>query len=129
MSNIPENVLVDDADRQMLEAMGKWRINSKGYCCKSDCLMHRIIINAPNNMEVDHINRNRLDNRKCNLRLVTRQQNEWNKLSKGYYWDRDRNKWRSKIYVNKKRIYLGDFNTEEEARAAYLAAKEKYHKI
>jgi hypothetical protein len=80
--------------------------------------------------EIDHINGNRYDNRICNLRSVTRQQNQWNrKTAKGYTWHKNNKKWESAIKVNKKRIYLGSFNTEEEARNAYLQAKEIYHKI
>ena len=80
--------------------------------------------------QLDHINGVRDDNRISNLRSVTHQQNQWNRtLAKGYYWNKDRNKWVSYIYLNKKRIHLGYFNTEEEARQTYLKAKEQYHII
>lgn len=78
--------------------------------------------------EIDHINGIRNDNRICNLRGVTKQQNHFNRTTaKGY--TKNKNKWQSEICVNKKTIYLGLFNTEEEARNAYLKAKEIYHKI
>ena len=80
--------------------------------------------------EIDHINGVRTDNRISNLRVVTRQQNQWNrKTAKGYSWFKALNKWRADICINSKLIYLGLFNTEQEARNAYLAAKEIYHKI
>jgi hypothetical protein len=80
--------------------------------------------------ELDHINGLRHDNRICNLRSVTKQQNQWNRLTaKGYYWNKKLNKWQSKIKVNKKNITLGCFDTEEKARNAYLEAKQKYHVI
>jgi hypothetical protein len=80
--------------------------------------------------QIDHINGVKDDNRICNLRSVTNQQNQWNrKTAKGYYFNKEKNKWQSNIRVNNKTIYLGRYNTEEDARAAYLAAKEKYHKI
>ena len=80
--------------------------------------------------ELDHINSIRNDNRIENLRSVTRQQNQWNRLTaKGYYWDKVKNKWTSRIRLNGKKIYLGLFNTEEEAHKAYLAAKQIYHVI
>jgi hypothetical protein len=79
--------------------------------------------------ELDHIDRNPSNNRIDNLRIVTSQQNKFNKDPKGYSWDKTRNKWVSHIHLNKKQIYLGRFNTEEEARNAYLQAKEKYHII
>ena len=79
---------------------------------------------------IDHINGIKNDNRICNLRAITHQQNQWNQInSKGYRWNKISKKWSSKIRVNKKDIYLGSYNTEQEARSAYLAAKEIYHKI
>lgn len=76
---------------------------------------------------LDHINRNRSDNRLSNLRVVTPQQNAFNTSSKGYFLQDG--KWRSQITINRKKIHLGYFNTEDEARQAYLIAKEKYHII
>lgn len=78
---------------------------------------------------IDHINHNKLDNRLENLRLVTHQQNQWNRVkAKGYCLTKT-NKYESYISINKKRIYLGKYDTEEEAHNAYLEAKEKYHQI
>ena len=79
--------------------------------------------------EIDHINRINDDNRICNLRSVTRQENQFNRTAKGYSWNKHRNKWRARIFLNNKEIYLGLYITEEEARNAYLEAKEKYHII
>ena len=80
-------------------------------------------------IELDHENRDRSDNRICNLRITNRLKQSQNRSAKGYYWDKDRNKWRAEIVYDGKRIRLGRFNTEEEARNAYLQAKEKYHII
>ena len=80
--------------------------------------------------QIDHINGIKNDNRICNLRSVTHQQNQWNRNDrKGYSWNKSSNKWQSRIQVNRKLICLGTYNTEEEARQAYLNAKEKYHII
>lgn len=76
---------------------------------------------------LDHINRDRSDNRLSNLRVVTPQQNGFNTSSKGYFLQDG--KWRSQITINRKKIHLGYFNTEDEARQTYLIAKEKYHII
>ena len=80
--------------------------------------------------QLDHINGIKNDNRICNLRPVTHQQNQFNKLTtNGYSFIEKSKKYRSRIMLNKKDIHLGYFNTEQEARNAYLAAKEIYHKI
>jgi len=100
-------------------------------------LQHRIIgyaflgLDIENKLlEIDHINNIRNDNRVDNLRIVTHQQNQFNfKNTKGYTWDKQTNKWRSKICINGKNKCLGRFDTEEEARNAYLSGKAQYHII
>ena len=82
--------------------------------------------------EIDHINGERADNRIINLRSVTRQQNQWNRTkAKGYYISKYKDSiyYNAQIYINTKRIRLGSFKLESEARNAYLNAKEKYHVI
>ena len=79
---------------------------------------------------IDHINGIRDDNRIENLRKVTQQQNTFNKTkSKGYTWHKGVKKWMAQIMLNKKTIYLGYFNTEEDAHEAYESAKKVYHVI
>ena len=87
-----------------------------------------IIDNGKNNF-IDHINTNSLDNRIENLRVLTHQQNQFNRNAKGYYWNKKLNKWRSQIKINGKVKFLGHFDNEEDAAIAYLKAKEIYHKI
>lgn len=93
--------------------------------------LHRIIMGVDDpKIKVDHIYHNTLDNRKENLRLVTNQENSFNsKDAKGYYWHKRDKKWAAYIGINGKNIFLGGYNTEEEARNAYLRAKEIYHGI
>lgn len=80
--------------------------------------------------EIDHINGIKDDNRIINLRSVTRQENQWNrKTAKGYYYNKREGKFRAQINVNCNVIHLGYFDTENQAKNAYLKAKEKYHKI
>ncbi len=76
---------------------------------------------------LDHINRNPSDNRICNLRIATHQENSQNNNAKGIVYRKDCNKYQARITTTEKRISLGFFNTEEEARQAYLDAKSIYH--
>ncbi len=91
--------------------------------------MHRVIMNAPKGLVVDHINHNTLDNRRKNLRLCTWAQNNQNrrpskrknKLSKykGVSFDKKRKVFRVLIWHNKKQYFLGTFKDEKEAAKAY----------
>ena len=77
---------------------------------------------------IDHINGDKKDNRILNLRAVTRQQNQWNfTKAKGYCFDKHSNKYKSCIRINGKSKHIGNFNTELEAREAYLNAKKIFH--
>jgi hypothetical protein len=87
-----------------------------------------IFDSSMNNM-IDHINGNRSDNHIENLRKVTHQQNMWNSKAKGYTWSKGKSKWQSQIMINHKKKHLGYFDNEEDARNAYLEAKNTYHII
>ena len=100
--------------------------------------LHRVIYYAHNqewnisdvskNNYIDHIDGDIVNNDIINLRVVTQQQNTFNRhTAKGYYWSKQNEKWMAKIHLNKKSIYLGGFDTECEARNAYLEAKKKVH--
>ena len=79
---------------------------------------------------IDHIDGNRSNNRIDNLRDVTNQQNQWNRTTaKGYCWNKELKKFQAYIHINGKIKNLGRFKTEQEARNAYLTAKEIYHVI
>ncbi len=79
---------------------------------------------------IDHINGIRDDNRISNLRDVTQQQNNHNQTkAKGYCWDKKLKKWKATIVLNYKKIHLGYFDNENDARQAYLNAKKIYHKF
>ena len=95
----------------------------------------RLLLNAPKELEVDHINGNTLDNRKENLRLCTSAQNKMNtvvhrdktlRLPKGVVWRKDKNKYNAKICINYTNYHLGYFNTVEEAEAAYKRKAEEW---
>jgi len=90
--------------------------------------MHRVILKPPKGKFIDHINHNGLDNRRANLRIVTCQQNSWNKRKqrgnysskyKGVTWLKSENKWQSRIICGGKRIFIGYFDDEKAAARAY----------
>jgi hypothetical protein len=84
---------------------------------------------SPSNC-IDHENHTRDDNSNDNLRVVTQQQNNFNRSNvKGYTWDEAKKKWKSQITIDGKSKYLGRFKIEEDARNAYLKAKAIYHII
>jgi hypothetical protein len=78
---------------------------------------------------IDHINRIKTDNWISNLRNGTQQQNQWNRTAKGYHYRKDCKKYRAHIVLNNKLKNLGYYQTEAEARQAYLDAKKIYHII
>lgn len=98
--------------------------------------MHRLVVGAQPREIVDHKNRNPLDNRRENLRIVTARQSALNKrllLASnksgfcGVYWNSEKRDWRAAIRVNKHKIHLGCFDSPEDAARAYDAAALKYH--
>ena len=95
--------------------------------------MHREITNCPKGLEVDHINRNPLDNRRLNLRITNRLGNCMNtgpmegktSVFKGVHWHTKKKRWIAKIMKHGKRIQAGVFTDEVKAAEAYdqLAAE------
>jgi hypothetical protein len=89
----------------------------------------------PSNLDIDHIDRNPLNNKIENLRLVTRAQNRCNSGArinasskfKGIYWQTDRKAWRAQITKNGKVTNLGSFKDPYDAHLAYCAAAARLH--
>lgn len=117
----------------------KWYLNSSGYAetnlgDNKKITLHRFLMNPPDDIEVDHKNRRRLDCRLSNLRLCTKTENNRNvsvkKHSKsqirGIYQD-SYNKWIAYININKKKIHLGYFENLEDAIKAREEAELKYY--
>ena len=133
-SQCDESVLIDldDVDRV---AQYKWHLNVQpdrynyktvcGYCNGKTVKLHRFIMMYDGNKVVDHINRNTLDNRKCNLRIVTATQNKQNVDPCGIYI-RPNGKWSAAFQREKKQIYVGTFNSPEEAKLARNIAIQEY---
>lgn len=126
MRNTGRYALIDD-DFELVNSFGAWHENDSGYAIKKTRIkgksvsirMHRLVMNPPKKLEVDHINGNRLDNRKSNLRCVSHQINAWNTkrgnlhkkydLPKGVSYDKSRNKYVATKIIRKR------FDTLEEA--------------
>lgn len=125
-----EEILVDDADFEMLNQY-TWRIHQRGYVVTNlsrklghkEVKMHRLITECPKGKIVDHADRNKLNNQRNNLRITTNQMNTANSKPQGdrkYKGVYDHyTKWKSVIGFEGKNIWLGSFNTPEEAALAY----------
>lgn len=135
----PTGVLIDPEDESRARTFS-WSI-SHGYVVRSHrlgephcdhVLLHRFIMNAPSDLEVDHINGNKLDNRKSNLRLASIGQNTWNTLRRRGRYLRGVKKGRGKKYQavirdGGKEKTIGWFSTEQEAHEAYCKECERLH--
>lgn len=88
----------------------------------------------PAGLQIDHIDRNRSNDRSWNLRLATNKQNGFNKVirrntsgHRGVHWYAARSKWQAYINAENKRVHLGYFTSLEDAVNAYDAALNKFH--
>lgn len=100
---------------------------------KKDVPFHSVVLNCPDGYVIDHINRDRFDNRRENLRVTTQYVNSLNRGAninsvtgvKGVY--KEGNKYRAEITVKKKTKYLGAYYTLEEAKKVREEAEKKYY--
>ena len=146
-----KKTIVDNEDYAYL-IQWKWRITANGYAVTYEkgkshktrqiICMHRLIINAPEDMVVDHKNRDRLDNRKINLRICTQTQNNGNMRGHNRYDCKGvefvkfngggktlrKKPWRSRLKIAGKRIELGTYVTKEEAIKAYYEGARMHFK-
>lgn len=132
--------LVDDEDYDRL-LKHKWYFGSHGYAVRDTggrknrraVLMHNEIICPLPTFVIDHLNREKLDNRKCNLRACTKSQNSFNSFRKdnasgyrGVSWCRITNKWVTRKSVRGVYKVIGYFTTAEDANDAYKAVSIQY---
>ena len=120
-----QEALVDDGDFWLLRIF-KWHCG-RGYAANSDLgLMHRFLMKDPVGLMVDHIDGNRLNNQRANLRIVTAQQNQSNRrkgfgASKyvGLCWEPKFGRWKVTVMHAGKSHYVGVFRDELDAAQAY----------
>lgn len=133
--------LVDPEDARRL-GKHSWYYGFRGYAMRSKVMpngnrktvsMHREILAAKDHEEVDHINGDRLDNRRSNLRVLGRSANLHNRGAygpsglKGVSWDKRKKKWRAEIGKNGKRAWLGYHDTKEDAERIYRKASKRLY--
>lgn len=128
--------LFDKSDYELVSQYN-WIVERKGYvsaCCPvykdhttKKVLLHRIIIDPPEDMFVDHINHDPSDNRRSNLRVVTNQQNQWNSKCKGYCYHKGKKLWM--VYIHKDgKTHYKYCHTEEEAKNLRSKFEGEYFK-
>lgn len=130
-------VQFDDADAELLSGW-RWHIHRAGTNSyvrgskaghKGQVYMHRLLTSAPKQFDVDHINGDGLDNRRENLRLCTRSENNANRHRiqsktspvKGVHFETCTGRWRAEVHWQGKRHTLGRFDHLEDAAEAYAA--------
>lgn len=134
-------VIIDEEDGPRVTKR-RWQLSAAGYAItqfqvngKSRTVsMHRFVMNAQHGMAVDHINGNRLDNRKLNLRVITNAENCQNLHGarsdsstgiRGVFWSKKERRYRVRIWVRGKPISCGYFATLAEADAAAREARSR----
>lgn len=122
--------LVDDDEYELVNKY-RWHLHEFGYAItkpringhKPTVRMHRLIMQYPDGVFTDHINGNKLDNRKRNLRPCTHMQNTWNRSKpanntsgyRGVRWIKKDNRWQAEIMVEHTPVFIGYFKDKHEA--------------
>lgn len=136
--------LVDDQDYALISRYKWWAKSHRGAkyaharkpgTTDQFILMHRLVLDAPAGVEVDHINGVGLDNRRSNLRHATRMENACNRGPnknnttgfKGVSWHLSESKYQAAITVDGRPIFLGNFRDPVDAARAYDAAARRLH--
>lgn len=130
--------LVDTADADFVNQW-RWHLNSEGYAMRNEgrqrIRLHRALLGLTPSDETtgDHINRNRLDDRRENLRRIPKAGNRQNRSSnamssskyRGVSWDARCKKWVAQVKSGRKNYYLGLFENEIDAADAARAARQR----
>lgn len=124
--------LVDNDSYIQLKDKG-WIYHSQGYAYtwdrtgeKPKCiLMHRLINKTPKGLDTDHINGNRLDNRKKNLRSASRSANSLNRKTLGIESSKIWSGYVVRLFADGQRIYIGRFKDKEDAMNVSMVVKQQ----
>lgn len=132
----------EDAERVLEKKWHTIKAGSSWYAATSvpgstaPLMLHRFLVGTPDGMDTDHINCDKLDNRKCNLRVCTRSQNNVNRPHprrdntsgySGICWSNREKRWRTYITVKGKQIGLGYFKDLDKAIEARSHALKKHY--
>lgn len=123
--------LVDKQDYKRLSHF-RWYLAARRYAVRYDRgklrYMHHEILPRQADLEIDHVNGNGLDNRRKNLRLVSHSVNLHNQSRKptGVSLDKRRNKWKARITIQKREVWLGYFENYDDAVIAVTKARGRY---
>ena len=141
-TNKNDQILVDTQYYDFLNQW-KWQVNPQGYAIRTALLdnrkyniyMHRQITGALKSGIIDHINRNKLDNRISNLRIVTLTTNNYNSKKKGktsrfrgVHKDTRTGNFAAQITIDGKIQHIGTYKTEELAYEAYTKVAKQFIK-
>lgn len=135
--------LVDSADEGL--AALRWYLGSGGYAMRqvrvpggkmrAEYLHRRVLgLERGDRLEADHVDRDKLNNRRSNLRVVSRGLNEQNKTGvrassgvRGVHWIASREKWAARVVVDGRMVVRGYFDTVEEAAVVVAALRKELH--
>ena len=124
-NGIGKRTLVDDSTLKQYGHL-TWHLSDTGYAVRRNkseggtVRLHRLVVNAPESMVVDHLNGDKLDNRASNLRVCTQAENARNrKDTVGICFDKSRSRW----VVRYRNQFYGRYGTEQEAKRVYQLAK------
>ena len=134
-------VLVDEQDHDAVAAYA-WSLGTDGYAYRDDwtgpkrrrIAMHRQLLGLSrgDGLHTDHLNGNRLDNRRTNLRIVTQAQNNQNITCvrarsghRGVYWHEASGRWRAAVHHGDRQISGGYFDRIEDAAQAAVALRRR----